>query len=64
MRYDVFVAKRLKISRNKALELIENKKITLNGNFLKPSFELDEANGELNLELLSEIYVSRQSTKA
>ena len=63
MRYDVFVAKRLKISRNKALELIENKKITLNGNFLKPSFELNETDGELNLELLSEIYVSRAALK-
>lgn len=63
MRYDIFVAKRLKISRNKALELIENKKITLNGNFLKPSFELNETDGELNLELLSEIYVSRAALK-
>ncbi|HEB7551324.1 TPA: TlyA family RNA methyltransferase, partial [Campylobacter coli] len=30
MRYDIFVAKRLNLSRNKALELIENEEILLN----------------------------------
>ncbi|MBS4240893.1 TlyA family RNA methyltransferase [Campylobacter vulpis] len=63
LRYDLFVAKRLKISRNKALELIQNQKVALNGNFLKPSFVLDETDEELNLELLSEIYVSRAAIK-
>ncbi|MBS4268807.1 23S rRNA (cytidine-2'-O)-methyltransferase TlyA [Campylobacter vulpis] len=63
LRYDLFVAKRLKISRNKAFELIQNQKVALNGNFLKPSFVLDETDEELNLELLSEIYVSRAAIK-
>lgn len=63
MRYDVFVSKRLKISRNKALELIENKEVALNGAFLKPSFELNGENERLNLELLGDIYVSRAAIK-
>ena len=40
MRYDSFVSKSLKISRNKALELIENKEVSLNSSFFKPSFNI------------------------
>ncbi len=40
MRYDTFVALRLKISKNKAKELIENKEISLNESFFKPSFNV------------------------
>ena len=43
MRFDLFVASRLNISRNKAAELIKNGKILLNGKFCsKPSFEVGE----------------------
>ena len=55
MRFDLFVANRLNISRNKAAELIKSGKILLNGKICsKPSFEVDEFdkfNGadELNL---------------
>lgn len=40
MRYDTFVALSLKISRNKALELIEKKEILLNQKLFKPSFDV------------------------
>ncbi|NDJ27864.1 TlyA family RNA methyltransferase [Campylobacter sp. MIT 19-121] len=40
MRYDSFVSKKLEISRNKALELIENKQIMLNQSFFKPAFDI------------------------
>ena len=43
MRFDLFVASRLNISRNKAAELIKNGKILLNGQIcFKPSFEVGE----------------------
>ncbi|EAJ1959538.1 TlyA family RNA methyltransferase, partial [Campylobacter coli] len=40
MRYDIFVAKRLNLSRNKALELIENEEILLNSKPYKASFDV------------------------
>ena len=43
MRFDLFVANRLNISRNKAAELIKSGKILLNGKICsKPSFEVGE----------------------
>jgi len=43
LRFDLFVASRLNISRNKAAELIKNGKILLNGKICsKPSFEVGE----------------------
>jgi len=43
LRFDLFVASRLNISRNKAAELIKNGKILLNGQICsKPSFEVGE----------------------
>jgi len=80
MRFDFFVSKRLNISRNKALELIENEEILLNGKNFKASFDVkkflenlikkqglnqDEIylSKDLNLKLLSEIYVSRAALK-
>ena len=43
MRFDLFVASRLNISRNKAAELIKSGKILLNGKICsKPSFEVGE----------------------
>lgn len=80
MRFDFFVSKRLNISRNKALELIENEKVLLNGKSFKASFDVKTflenllkkqdlkaeeiyLSKELNLELLSEIYVSRAALK-
>ncbi len=56
MRFDLFVASRLNISRNKAAELIKNGKILLNGQICsKPSFEVGEfdkfdGTDELNLK--------------
>lgn len=55
MRFDLFVASRLNISRNKAAELIKSGKILLNGKICsKPSFEVGEfdkfdGSDELNL---------------
>ncbi len=75
MRYDLFIAKKLNISRNKALELIENEEIMLNSKLFKASFDVknllktdlndDEILhcDELKIELLSEIYVSRAAFK-
>ena len=79
MRYDSFVSKRLKISRNKALELIEKEQISLNSLHFKPSFNvanyllsLDKnlkntddilENKLLSLELREKIYVSRAAFK-
>ena len=80
MRFDFFVSKRLNISRNKALELVENEKVLLNGKSFKASFDVKTflenllkkqdlkaeeiyLSKELNLELLSEIYVSRAALK-
>jgi len=43
LRFDLFTASRLNISRNKATELIKNGKILLNGKICsKPSFEVGE----------------------
>ncbi|MFC2751167.1 MAG: S4 domain-containing protein, partial [Campylobacter sp.] len=43
MRFDLFTASRLNISRNKAAELIKSGKILLNGKICsKPSFEVGE----------------------
>ena len=56
MRFDLFVANRLNISRNKAAELIKSGKILLNGKICsKPSFEVGEFDkfdglGGLNLD--------------
>ena len=56
MRFDLFVASRLNISRNKAAELIKSGKILLNGKICsKPSFEVGEfdkfdGSDELNLK--------------
>ena len=56
MRFDLFVASRLNISRNKAAELIKSGKILLNGKICsKPSFEVGEFDkfdglGGLNLD--------------
>ena len=56
MRFDLYVASRLNISRNKAAELIKNGKILLNGKICsKPSFEVGEfdkfdGSDELNLK--------------
>ena len=45
MRFDLFVANRLNISRNKAAELIKSGKILLNGKICsKPSFKVGEFN--------------------
>lgn len=79
MRYDSFVSKRLKISRNKALELIEKEQLSLNSLHFKPSFNvanyllsLDKnlknaddilENKLLSLELREKIYVSRAAFK-
>ncbi|HDZ5026810.1 TPA: TlyA family RNA methyltransferase [Campylobacter jejuni] len=80
MRFDFFVSKRLNISRNKALELIENQEVLLNGKSFKASFDVKNLlenllkkqdlnseeiylSKELNLELLSEIYISRAALK-
>ncbi len=75
MRFDSFVSQKLGISRNKALELIENKKVLLNSKALKPSFNvknlaLNPLNNEdlLNLKELSltvndKIYASRAALK-
>ena len=56
MRFDLYVASRLNISRNKAAELIKSGKILLNGKICsKPSFEVGEfdkfdGSDELNLK--------------
>ena len=75
MRFDSFVSQKLGISRNKALELIEDKKVLLNSKPLKPSFNvknlaLNPLNDEdlLNLKELSltvneKIYASRAALK-
>lgn len=71
MRYDLFVAEKLGISRNKAAELIENKGVCLNENFYKASFDIENLcknetslnTKVLNLRLIDEIFVSRGALK-
>ena len=73
MRFDIFVSKKLNISRNKALELIENEEVLLNNKLFKPSFDIDNLydglkddildNDFLKLDLLQDIYVSRAAFK-
>ena len=79
MRFDKFVSAKLGISRNKALEFIENESVLLNDKAYKPAFEVqnlaqiasdtalsdDELlqNATLQLTLSSEIYASRAALK-
>ncbi|MBF7042924.1 TlyA family RNA methyltransferase [Campylobacter volucris] len=67
MRFDVFVSKKLNISRNKACELIEKNQILLNGVAKKTSFNIESENPledeRLNLTLLEELFVSRAAYK-
>ena len=61
MRFDVFVAQNLNISRNKASELIKDGKILLNGEAqTKPAIEVSK---EDMINLTDEIYVSRGALK-
>ncbi|MDO5045967.1 SAM-dependent methyltransferase, partial [Campylobacter sp.] len=61
MRFDLFVAQRLDISRNKASELIKSGKILLNGEVeTKPNKETRE---DYKINLLEEIYVGRGALK-
>lgn len=70
MRFDLFVASRLNISRNKAAELIKNGKILLNGQICsKPSFEVgefDKFNGsdELNLDEITGVNLKASKNSA
>lgn len=60
MRFDQFAATKFGISRNKALELIKNGSILLDGEICtKPSTEIYDG----KIELLDEIYVSRGALK-
>lgn len=74
VRYDDFAARRLGISRNRALELIKAEQIALNDKFFKPSFDVSALSvfktpealmddRGLNLRLLGPIYVSRAALK-
>ena len=78
MRFDIFVAKKLNISRNKAIELIQNQKIICDNTTFKPSFDMkkyaknnifdkDFSDEELlkifDIKLLENIYVSRAAFK-
>ena len=77
MRFDKFVSAKFGISRNKALELIENQSVLLNEKSYKSAFEVqnllenaqnvsdDELlqNATLQLTLLDEIYPSRAALK-
>lgn len=61
MRFDLFVAQRLDISRNKASELIKSGKILLNGEVeTKPNKEAGEDD---KINLLEEVYVGRGALK-
>lgn len=61
MRFDLFAAQELNISRNKASELIKEGKILLNGEAqTKPSIEVSE---DSKINLTDEIYVSRGALK-
>ncbi|PSM52549.1 16S/23S rRNA (cytidine-2'-O)-methyltransferase [Campylobacter blaseri] len=60
MRADKYVANVLNISRNKASEIIKDKKVFLNKEpILKPSLEIEGG----DIELLGDIYVSRAALK-
>jgi 23S rRNA (cytidine1920-2'-O)/16S rRNA (cytidine1409-2'-O)-methyltransferase len=64
MRLDLYLAKYYNIqSRNKANELIKNKKVKVNNKIItKPSFKINNKN--INLEILEEnVYVSRSALK-
>jgi 23S rRNA (cytidine1920-2'-O)/16S rRNA (cytidine1409-2'-O)-methyltransferase len=64
MRLDLYLAKYYNIqSRNKANELIKNKKVKVNNKIItKPSFKINDKN--INLEILEEnVYVSRSALK-
>ncbi|TQR33872.1 TlyA family rRNA (cytidine-2'-O)-methyltransferase [Campylobacter sp. MIT 99-7217] len=79
MRYDLFVSKKLKISKNQALELIKNEALSLNLRHFKPSFNIKNyakslfakdfsqeellSLKELNLKLKTKLYVSRAALK-
>lgn len=72
MRFDKFISLKLGISRNQALELIENKSILLNDKCYKAAFNVknlafnlndEELLQSLKLTLLDEIYVSRAALK-
>lgn len=64
MRFDQFVSQKLNISRNKALELIENESVLLNDHIYKPAFNVyNLMQDELKLTLLDEVYVSRAALK-
>ncbi|MCX2682355.1 TlyA family RNA methyltransferase [Campylobacter sp. MIT 21-1685] len=55
MRYDLFVAKTLRISRNKALELIQKEEVMLNKSFFKAAFDVSQyARNTFHLSSLSD----------
>lgn len=60
LRADLFVANALKISRNKASELIKDDKILLDNKLLEKN-SLEVSSGKV--EVMSEIYVSRAAYK-
>ena len=70
MRFDLFVANRLNISRNKAAELIKSGKILLNGKICsKPSFEVGEFDkfdglGGLNLDAATGVNLKASKNSA
>ncbi len=69
MRFDLYVASRLNISRNKAAELIKSGKILLNGKICsKPSFEVGEfdkfdGSDGLNLDSTASVNLNDGSKK-
>ena len=63
MRLDLYLTQNLNIqSRNKASELIKNKKVKIDGELItKPSFQIEE---KMNIEILEDdFYVSRAAYK-
>lgn len=61
MRFDLFAAQKLNISRNKASELIKSGKILLNNKTqTKPN---SQVNNEDSINLLEEVYVGRGALK-
>lgn len=77
MRYDLFVSKKLNISKNKAKELILREQILLNNKFFKPAFNVAHyafekfkieasellSDERLSLLLLEGLFVSRAAFK-